>query len=331
MRTVRIPACAKINLRLHIVGRRADGYHELRTIFQTISLHDTLYVSLTRGARGKGLGTRGTGVELECDDPGLSTGRENLVWRALDLMRWELSLRGGFHARLSKLIPVGRGLGGGSADAAAALLAAQRLTGNKVPHGRLLEMASALGADVPFFLVGGRALGVGRGDEVYPLADIPKRSVVVVSPAGIAVNTKDAYGWVAGTIGGGRSAVGNGRRLRKRWRGAQQAARLRLTKGRNAHKISSFCALCWGSQVGPLGNDFEPAVFAQHPRLRQLKRRLLQSGAQEASLAGSGSAVFGIYQHPAQARRSARSFLHEQTFVVETLSREEYFEAVTGD
>jgi len=290
MKTVRIPACAKINLRLHITGRRADGYHELRTIFQTISLHDTLAVSLTRSAGRSG------GVELECDDPGLGTGHENLVWRALAAMRRELRLRGGFHARLEKLIPVGRGMGGGSSDAAAALLAAQRLTGSQVPQARLHEMAAALGADVPFFLLGGRALGVGRGDEIYPLADIPKRSVLMVSPNGIAVNTQEAYGW----------------------------ASRKLTKPGKTLTIQSFCALCWSSQVGPLGNDFEPAVFAKHPRLRQLRRRLLQSGAQEASLAGSGSAVFGIYQHPAKARRAAQSFLHEQTFVVETLSREEY-------
>jgi 4-diphosphocytidyl-2-C-methyl-D-erythritol kinase len=287
MKTVRIPACAKVNLQLRIVGRRADGYHELRTVFQTISLHDTLEVSLTAGARGEGPGTKA-----------------NLVWRALEAMRRELGLRGGFHARLEKLIPAGRGLGGGSADAAAALLAAQRLTGRKVPQARLLEIASSLGADVPFFLLGGRALGVGRGDEIYPLGDIPKRSVLVVSPTNIAVPTKEAYGWVA---------------------------KSGLTKGPKAPTMHSFCALCWGSQCGALENDFERVVFARHPRLRRLKRRLLQTGAQEATLAGSGSAVFGIYQHPAQARRAAQSFLDAQTFLVETLSREEYRRAVAGD
>lgn len=312
MKTVRIPACAKINLRLHIVGKRADGYHELRTIFQTISLHDTLEVSLTRT----------NAVHLECDDPGLSTGRDNLVWRALAAMRRELRMRGGFHARLEKLVPVGRGLGGGSADAAAALIAAQRLTGWKMPQERLLEIAASLGADVPFFLLGGRALGVGRGDEIYPLEDMAKRSIVVVSPSGIAVNTKEAYGWMAKWLparqGSGKSGGGK----------PPHSTRGGLTKGGKAPTMHSFCALCWGSQGGPLINDFERAVFARHARLRQLKRRLLQTGAQEAALAGSGSAVFGIYQHPAQARRSAQSFLHEQTFVVETLSREEYRKAV---
>jgi 4-diphosphocytidyl-2-C-methyl-D-erythritol kinase len=292
MRTVRIPACAKVNLQLHIVGRRADGYHELRTVFQTIGLHDTLTVERTRTPA----------VRLECDHPALATGRENLVWRALAAMRRELRQRDGFHASLNKLIPVGRGLGGGSADAAAALLAAQRLTGWQVPQARLREIAAELGADVPFFLLGGRALGVGRGDEIYPLADMPRYSVLVVSPRGMAVNTREAYGWLR--------------------------ARRGLTNAAVPRKISSFCALCWSSQAGPLVNDFEPAVFARHPRLRQLKRRLLQTGALDASLAGSGSAVYGIYQHPAKARRAAESFPREQTFVVETLSRGEYRQAV---
>lgn len=242
-------------------------------------------------------------------------------------MRRETGIRGGFHARLSKMIPVGRGLGGGSADAAAALLAAQRLTGNRVPIERLAEIGASLGADVPFFLRGGRALGVGRGDEIYPLGDAAKRAVLVVSPSDIAVNTREAYGWLA-RARKGRSEPAPLREAPKRRRlGAGEG----LTGGAKAPTMHSFCALCWGSQVGPLENDFEPVVFAKHPRLRELKRRLLQTGAQEAALAGSGSAVFGIYQHPAQARRSAQSFLHEQTFVVETLSREEYWKAVTSE
>jgi 4-diphosphocytidyl-2-C-methyl-D-erythritol kinase len=293
MRSVRLPACAKVNLCLRVLGRRADGYHELRTIFQTISLHDTLELELTR-ARS---------ITLECDYPGLSTGRDNLVWRAIAAMQHELGLRNGVHARLEKLIPVGRGLGGGSADAAAAMMGMLRLAGraaDRIPPARMIAIGASLGADVPFFFRGGRAVGVGRGDEIYPLTDIRKRSVLVVSPAGIAVNTREAYGWL----------------------------RPYLTKRRKALKISSFCALCWSLQSAGLENDFEPAVFARHPRLARIKRVLLQKGAQEAALAGSGSAVFGIYQHPAQARRAAQSFPGDATFVVETLSSVEYRKAL---
>lgn len=290
MRTVRLPAFAKINLRLEILRRRRDGYHELRTIFEAISLHDTL--ELTR--------TRRPAITLECEDPGLPTGRENLVWRAVETMRRELRMRAGVAVRLEKLIPVARGLGGGSSDAAVAMIGMLRLTGQRLPPARLAELAAGLGADVPFFLCGGRAVGVGRGDEVYPLPDGPKRSVVVVSPSGPGVSTRDAYRW----------------------------ARARLTNRKAAPKLWSFCALCWSPQEGGVSNDFEAAVFPRHPRLRKIKQGLLERGAAEAALAGSGSAVFGLFPNPAQARRAAHGFPEDQVFVVETLSREEYGRAL---
>jgi len=284
--SVRLPALAKINLCLHVIGRRPDGYHELRTIFQSISLHDTLELSRARRS----------GIHLEIDDPALPTGRENLVYRAIDVARRELGFRGGIHARLEKLIPVARGLGGGSSDAAAALIGMLRLTGRKLPLYRLLEVAGSLGADVPFFLFGGRALGVSRGDEIYPLPEGPKYSVVVVSPNGIGVSTRDAYRWVSSE----------------------------LTKRKTPRKILSFCALCWSRQSGALENDFEGPVFRRHPRLGEIRSGLLKRGAARAALAGSGSAVFGLFRSPAQARRAACGFPEDQVFVVETLAREDY-------
>ena len=290
MASLRIPAFAKINLCLHVLGRRPDGYHELRTVFQTISLHDTLELELIRRP----------GVWLETDEPRLPVGRENLVARALTALRSELKLRSGVQAHLEKRIPIARGLGGGSSDAAAALLGLLHLTRQRLSLERLVEIAASLGADVPFFLFGGRALGVGRGDEIYPLPDDRKRSVVVVSPRDIAVSTREAY------------------------------ARLdsRLTKGRAASRLWSFCALCWSAQETSLANDFEGTVFRRHPRLAKLKRGLLRRGAAEAALAGSGSAVFGIFRSPAQARRAAQGFPKDQVFIVETLAREEYRRAM---
>lgn len=137
---VRLQAFAKINLCLHIAGRRADGYHELRTVFQSISLHDTLELERTRDA----------GIRLQTTDPALPTGRENLVWRAIDLARRELRLPGGIRAKLIKRIPVARGMGGGSSDAATAILAVLHLAGKSLPLARAIEMGSSLGADVPF-------------------------------------------------------------------------------------------------------------------------------------------------------------------------------------
>jgi 4-diphosphocytidyl-2-C-methyl-D-erythritol kinase len=288
-KSVRLPAFAKINLCLHVLGRRSDGYHELRTIFQAISLHDTLTLSLVASP----------GVSLETNDPSLPSGAENLVYRALELIRREKGIRGGIHAQLEKRIPVARGLGGGSSDAAAALIGAMRLWQIELPLERLMAIAASLGADVPFFLFGGRALAVNRGDEIYPLPDAPKRTILVVSPKGIAVSTKEAYRWISEE----------------------------LTKGVKPPNIWRFCALCW-SRSGALSNDFEKPVFDRHPRLGEIRAGLLERGAADAALAGSGSAVFGVFQNPAQARRAARAFPEDSVFVVETLSREKYGRAL---
>jgi 4-diphosphocytidyl-2-C-methyl-D-erythritol kinase len=296
MKSVRVPAYAKVNLRLDVLGRRADGYHELRTIFQAISLHDTLVLEAKREA---GIDLRITGNSQLAGEPG----QDNLVYRALDRLAREIEFERGVRAVLAKRIPVGRGLGGGSSDAAAALVGLQRLTGKRVPAARLLEIASGLGADVPFFLHGGRALGIGRGDEIYPLPDsAPRRQVLVISPHDIAVPTKDAYQWLSDE----------------------------LTNGEDPTKLFRFCALCWSPQGGALSNDFEAAVFPRFPRLDAIKRELLQQGAADASLAGSGSAVFGVYQHPAKARRAARAFPKDQVFLCSTLSRAEYRRKMGG-
>jgi len=289
-RWVRLRAYAKVNLCLHVVGRRADGYHELRTIFQAISLHDTL--ELRRMTE--------PGIRMETSDTSLSTGPDNLVWQAIEAIRGEIGFPGGIAARLEKRIPVARGLGGGSSDAAAALIGMLRLTNAKVPLERLMEIAAGLGADVPFFLFGGRALAVNRGDEIYPLPDGPNRTILVVSPKNVGVSTKEAYQWVSEE----------------------------LTKRTATPKIWGFCALCWSRQGEGVSNDFEGPVFRRHPRLGEIREGLLQGGAAEAALAGSGSAVFGVFRNPAQARRTARKFPEDTVFVVETLSREKYGRAM---
>jgi 4-diphosphocytidyl-2-C-methyl-D-erythritol kinase len=300
MREIRIPAFAKVNLWLDILGKRPDGYHELRTIFQTISLHDelTLRDSKASGIRLNILGNESLSLEPV---------RKNLVYAAVDTLRRELRIRSGVEIDLRKKIPAGRGLGGGSSDAAAALSGYLRLTRRNIPHPRLMEIAASLGADVPFFLFGGRALGIGRGDEIYPLPDVPKLTLLVVSPKDIHVPTPDAYRWLKAPT---------------------------LTKTRSASKLWKFCSLCWslpavaGAQGSGLSNDFERPVFQRHPQLAQIKRALLQRGATEASLAGSGSAVFGVFPSPALARRAAVGFQDEQTFVCETVSRDRYLRKV---
>ncbi len=296
MREVKVPAFAKINLRLDILGKRPDGYHELRTIFQSISLRDELLLRTSRNSNIT-LTIRGN-AQLSEEPVG-----KNLVYRAVDALRHELKIRTGVEIELRKNIPAGGGLGGGSSDAAAALLGYLQLNGKKLPAPRLIEIAVSLGADVPFFLFGGRALGVNRGDEIYPLPGIPKHTLLVVVPRGIRVPTPDAFRWV-------------------------KAAQ--LTKLAATPKLWEFCALCWSTQGIGLSNDFEQAVFQRHPRLATIKRALLRVGAAEASLAGSGSAVFGVFPSPALARRAAVGFPDDQTFVCETISRDRYARMVKG-
>jgi 4-diphosphocytidyl-2-C-methyl-D-erythritol kinase len=324
MNEVRSPAFAKINMRLKVVGKRPDGFHELRTIFQSISLHDEL---ILRRAPGRAISLRVHGNAMLSTEPV----EKNLVYRAVDLLRRELRLRDGLAMELQKNVPAGRGLGGGSSDAAAALLGLLRLSGRKLDEARLFELAASLGADVPFFLQGGRALGVGKGDEIYPLPDVAKQYLLVVSPESIHVPTPDAYRWLAaGPI------YGNEQQRQVQDKAAPQrtrksaGARLALTRRGKTSNIWGFCALCWSAQGTSLSNDFEGPVFERYPRLQQIKRVLLRHGAAEASLAGSGSAVFGVFPSPVLARRAAVRFPHDQTFVSETVSRDRYVRAVTG-
>ena len=305
MREIRIPAFAKVNLRLDVLGKRADGYHELRTIFQTVSLRDTLRF---RPSREPGIHLQIKGNEQLSEE----AVEKNLVYRAVDALRCESQSAGGnagatgVEILLEKKIPAGRGLGGGSSDAAAALLGYLQFTKKKIDARRLLAIAASLGADVPFFLFGGRALGIGKGDEIYPLPDLERQTVLIVSPKNIHVPTPDAY----------------------RWLNAPELAS--LTKEAAAHKLFEFCALCWSAQGSGLSNDFEAAVFQRHPRLGEIRRELLQGGASEALLAGSGSAVFGIFPSPAKARRAAVGFPHDQAFVCETISRRRYARRMHG-
>ena len=295
MREVRIPAFAKINLRLDILGKRLDGYHELRTIFQTVALRDELQLR----AAGNSISLKISGNEGLSQEPV----EKNLVYRAVEAVQKELGIREGVEIELRKRIPAGGGLGGGSSDAAAAMLGYLRLTRKKLDEERLMELGAGLGSDVPFFLRGGRALGIGRGDEIYPLPDGDLRWVLIVSPQGTHVSTADAYRW-----------LNSGE----------------LTKQGGDPKLLKFCALCWSPQGSGLSNDFEGPVFERHARLEQIKRELLQNGALEALLAGSGSAVFGIFPSPAKARRAAVGFPEDQTFVCETLSRQKYARLMQG-
>ncbi|MFB3923786.1 MAG: 4-(cytidine 5'-diphospho)-2-C-methyl-D-erythritol kinase [Terriglobia bacterium] len=295
---IRVRAFAKINVGLKILGKRADGYHEIRTVFQTVALHDLLTVTISK---------RGRGITLVCDEPSIPTGSDNLVYRACGAWKQASGFHGGIRIELIKKIPAGAGLGGASSDAAATLLALERLTGDQLEAAERTRIAAELGSDVPFFLFGGRALASGRGEEIVPLDDLPRRCCLIVFP-GFQVSTAWAYG-EAGRLPGRR-----------------------LTKGRRALKMDVLGArpLFPLREWGPAENDFERVVFARWPELAKLKRQLIRAGAETASLTGSGSAVFALFQS-AQKTAQASELVPRgwQCFHSRTLSGAEYRRRLT--
>lgn len=283
-RRARVPALAKINLDLRVLGKRPDGFHELRTIFQTISLADTLDVSFTPARR----------TTIALDDP-LDI-PDNLVARAARAALDAMKVNGVVELRLRKQIPMGAGLGGGSSDAAAVLLALPALAGRAIPLPMLTEIATELGSDVPFFLLGGTAAGIGRGTELFPLPELPATAALLLAP-GIHVNTAQAY----------------------------RDLSPRLTTDLQRHKIYSFQSLTWSAEsLSGLRNDFEEVVFEQHPALAVLKRRLVRAGATAALMTGSGSAVFGLFPDRSGALRAAKSLGKIGSIPVSLVSRARY-------
>ncbi len=261
---------AKINLDLRVLGVRPDGYHELRTVFQSVALHDVVDCAARPGP-----------FELTCDTPGVPLDASNLVWKAAQRL-WEALERPGAvrdtAVHLTKQIPMQAGLGGGSADAAAALIGLARLWKASLKPAQLADVAAGIGADVPFFLSGGTALGLGRGDEIYPLVDLPRHWVVLVTPA-FGVSTQEAYGWYDTD-----------------W-----------ASGTLAHPEPQFVPGPWPSRAAQMVNDLEPPLAQRHPEIARMRAALLAAGAAAASMTGSGSTVFGLFQRKAQAAAAART------------------------
>lgn len=260
MTRLSLRAPAKINLDLRVLGRRADGYHALHTIFQTLDLHDTVIVEQARGS-----------FALHGDPLLMPIDRSNLVWRAAAAL-WRAAGRTGeprgARVKVVKRIPAQAGLGGGSSDAAAALIGLSRIWRLDDGFDSLLPVAAGLGADVPFFLMGGTALGLGRGADLYPLVDRAPRHVVIVLPP-FGVSTADAYRWLAED------------RARAAWAPGDDRA------------------------AGPARNDLEGPVERRHPEIARIREALTALGAESARMSGSGSAVFGLFKTERAARAAA--------------------------
>ena len=274
-RTLILRPSAKVNLTLHVGARRRDGYHDLRTLLQSVSLHDTLTFSARRGPFG-----------LACRTPGVPSDRSNLVWRAAQAL-WTAIDRAGeprdVHVRLEKGIPSQAGLGGGSADAAAALVGLNTLWGGRQSRRDLMRLAATLGSDVPFFLQGGTALGTGRGEELYPVDDVQRMGVIIVKPS-FGVSTADAYGWLDADRAEAAAGV--------------QAAPVE-PGGRSAQ-----VELGWPSGPVRLENDLMDPVARRHPAVGEMVQAFLAHGASGALMSGSGSAVFGLFPETGVARVS---------------------------
>ncbi len=286
---VTVPCFAKLNLDLRVLHKRPDNYHELRTIFQAISLKDTLVIEFKRQKRTQIILTSSIDIA------------DNVVVRSAKSVLDHLKVSAWVRFVLQKKIPLGAGLGGGSSDAAAVLIALPALAGKQIPLPDLVRLAESLGSDVPFFLHGGTALGLGRGTEVYRLPDLPALAAVVVS-TGIHVSTAEAYGALS---------------------------RPALTSSAESPILREFQTIAWnltGSSLDqlPLKNDFEKAVFGIHGELPAQMRKLRTLGAKPALMTGSGSGLFGVFATPGSARTAVSKFPPGSAHFVRFVPRRQY-------
>ena len=292
--SVKVRSFAKINLGLYIGAPRADGFHELRTVYQTIGLHDVLHVSVERG----------TGIEIRCDDERVPRDESNTCWRMAEKTMAALNARGRVVVAIEKRLPVQGGLGGASSNAVAAMLAIERAQKKALRGKERLRIAAEVGSDLPLFLIGGTVLGLGRGEQVYPVAELPATPCVVLIPDA-GVSTPKAFAdWDRQHKGAeltpfqASDRMNEPGRLLSSWLGELASASAPLRGGRILNPLQGLV------RTG-IANDFETVVFPEYPELREGKQALERAGAQYASLSGSGSTVYGLFASAAKARAAA--------------------------
>ena len=320
---VTVRSFAKINLGLCIGPARPDGFHELRTVYQTIALHDVVRLEVIRGS----------GIEIRCEDPRVPKDDPNTCYRIVERAMAALKARCKVVIDIDKRLPVQGGLGGSSANAVATLLALECALKKELSGPERLRIAAEVGSDLPLFLVGGTILGVGRGEEVYPLSDLPAVPCVVATPEE-GVSTPKAFAdWDAHFTSGLTPAAPSDRifefsRKLAAWLSTQQ-------KAKSGKGLSGVPASGRGRAETPLldlvrtgiENDFEQVVFPQHPELREVKRGLERAGAMYASLSGSGSAMYGLFATRAAAEKAAARLqqIGVEAQVTTTLPRPQYW------
>lgn len=328
----RVRSHAKINLGLSIGPPRPDGFHALSTVYQTLEVHDFVTVSAKPGRKTK--------LKLTTNDPRVPTDGRNTAWKAAEALLAKLGAKAEVSIHIEKRLPVQGGLGAGSANAVAALIGVERelaMAGvASLDASVRLELAETIGSDVPLFLVGGSVLGINRGEEVYPLPDLPQIWCTIATPS-IGVSTPQAFrDWDALCAATPEltAEAGNGRlkRLSRVFAGVFAGG-------------SSGVSAAGGDQAllkelvrTGIANDFERVVFAQHPSLYEIKQTLAgnETPAQAAiyaALSGSGSALFGLYEHQQQAEAALERLQAKDVagFVTRTLPRSSYWAAMIAD
>jgi len=284
MHAIKVPSYAKLNLGLFILGVRDDGFHEIETILQQIDLNDQIEVKLTDSSQ----------IEFSCDHPDLQEANSNLCVRAANFLKQTTGTQKGAQIYLSKTIPMGAGLGGGSSNAAVVLLCLNKLWGLNLSAQELQEIASQLGSDIPFFILGGTAVATGRGNLLRPAKLTGEPTILVVFPK-ISVSTKWAY----------------------------KQVNLSLTIKEKNIILASFNDINYSNVdfVKSLKNEFEEIVFTEYPLLEQIKKQINQSKAIYTSMSGSGSAIFGIFEKEEDALDVKRFFQNEYpTFVTRPIN-----------
>jgi 4-diphosphocytidyl-2-C-methyl-D-erythritol kinase len=329
---VSVRSFGKINLGLKIGPLREDSFHELRTIYQTVALSDLVRVDV-----GKGVG-----IEIVCKDHRVPDDETNTCWRVADRMLRSLKVRGKVRISIEKNLPVQGGLGAASSNAVATMLALEKELKKQLPPEERLRIVSEVGSDLPLFLVGGTVLGIGHGEQVYPLEDLPSFHCVIATPS-IGVSTPAAFAdWD------------------KKWATRSTAAKvtdIKLTDRESSDRINTFSRTIYewlnGSFTATgvpgkgrdraeallldlvrtgIENDFESVVFPKYPAIREVKRALERSGAKYVSLSGSGSAVFGLFADQESAIQAAKKLEADDipAHATVTLPRERYWNEMFG-
>jgi len=320
---VTVRSYAKINLGLRIGSPRADGFHELLTVYQTIALHDVIRVQVGRGS----------GIEIRSEDPRVPRDESNTCYRIAERTMVALKAKGRVVIEIEKRLPVQGGLGGASGNAVATLLALERALKKELPGPEKLRIAAEVGSDLPLFLVGGTILGVGRGEQVYPLPDLPPVPCVVVTPE-VGISTPRAFAdWDAAqapelTPADASDRMNEFGRVLSAWLSSQH--NIKSGKG-----LSGVSARGRGRAETPLldlvrtgiENDFERVVFPQYPELFEIKRVVERAGAFYASLSGSGSAIYGLFATHKAAQTAAAKLqkMGVKALATSTLTRRQYW------